>query len=60
MLSDRGANVIKLYGVANEKGTGAKRSIFVLDRDGVIIHANRNYSVSNPEHFEAIFEALGR
>jgi len=46
--------------VANEKGTGAKRSIFVLDVEGVIIHANRGYSVSNPKHFEAIFQTLSR
>ena len=58
MLSDTTGEVIRLYGVAKDQGPGAKRSVFVLDRDGRIIHANTEYSVSTPEHYEAILEVL--
>lgn len=58
MLSDEDSRVIRMYGVAKEEGTGARRSIFVLDRDRRILHANTRYSVSDPGHYQAIFEVL--
>ena len=58
MLSDGDLAVTKLYGVVNDKGTGPRRSVFVLEKDGRILHANRAYSVSNPLHYQAIFDAL--
>ena len=58
MLSDVEGRVISLYGVSKPEGKSAKRSIFVLDRNGRIVHANTAYSVSEPKHYEAIFEAL--
>ncbi len=58
MLSDRDLAVIKLYGVLNDKGTGPRRSVFVLDQELRILHANTQYSVSNPMHYKEIIEAL--
>ncbi len=58
LLSDEDGKVIRLYGVAKEEGTGAKRSIFVLDTAGQIVHANPKYEVSNPGHYVALLEAL--
>ena len=58
MLSDVEMKVIKLYGVAKEEGTGAKRSIFVLDMSGVIVYVNPKYEVSNPMHYKAVLDAL--
>lgn len=58
LLSDTERKVIQMYGVLNDKGTGAQRSIFVVDRDGVVRYVNPKYQVSNPDHFEAVFQAL--
>ena len=58
MLSDPEGKVIHLYGVAKEEGTGAKRSIFVLDASGRIVYVNPKYEVSNPMHYKAILDAL--
>ncbi len=58
MLSDVDLRVIDLYGVAKPERTGPRRSVFVLDRDGRLIHVNTAYQVSNPDHYEAILDAL--
>jgi peroxiredoxin len=58
MLSDEDGKVIRLYGVAKEEGTGAKRSVFVLDTAGRIVHVNPKYEVSNPMHYKAVLDAL--
>ncbi len=58
MLSDEGAVVITRYGVLNERGTGARRSVFVLDKDLRILHANTQFGASNPLHYRQVVEAL--
>ncbi len=58
MLSDPEGRVIRLYGVGQEEGPGAKRSVFVLDTSGRIVYANPRYDVSNPMHYKAILDAL--
>ncbi len=58
LLSDTSLETIKAYGVVNDRGTGARRSVFVVAPDGVVAYANQRYEVSKPEHLEAIFEAL--
>jgi len=60
LLSDVDLQVIRAYGVLNDKGTGPRRSVFVVAPDGTVLHADEFYSVGNPRHFEAIFEALKR
>jgi peroxiredoxin len=59
LLCDTELQAINAYGVLNDKGTGARRSIFVVDQKGIVRYANTKYEVSNPAHFEAIFTALG-
>src|SRR3972149_8452418 len=58
LLSDTNREGITRYGVLNDKGTGARRSGFVVDRGGKILLANQRYELSKPAHFEAIFQAL--
>jgi len=58
LLSDIERRVIQLYGVLNERGTGARRSLFVVGKDGIIRHANHKYELSNPAQYEAVFRAL--
>ncbi len=58
LLSDVERQVTTAYGVLNDKGTGPRRSVFVIAPDGTIRYANPRYEVSKPEHFAAIFAAL--
>ena len=58
MLSDTEGEVIRMYGVAKEEGTGARRSVFILDTEGRIVHANTNYSVSDPMHYKVVLDTL--
>lgn len=58
MLSDQDGKVIRLYGVMKEDGAGAKRSVFVLDTTGKIVHVNAKYDVSIPMHYKEILDAL--
>lgn len=58
ILSDETGEVIRLYGVSKPEGNGARRSVFVLDKEQRILHANTEYSVSNPMHYKAILDAL--
>lgn len=58
LLSDMERGAIAAYGVLNEKGTGARRSVFVIDGDGLLRYLNTKYEVSKPAHFEALVAAL--
>jgi peroxiredoxin Q/BCP len=60
LLSDTVKTAITAYGVLNERGTGAVRSIFIVGQDGIIKYANPKYEVSKVSHFAAIFDALAR
>ena len=59
LLSDTAHETIAAYGVLNDKGTGARRSVFVVGRDGIIRHANERYDLGKPAQFEAILRAVG-
>jgi peroxiredoxin len=58
LVSDRDKIAIQAFGVLNEKGTGAVRSIFIVGQDGVISHANPKYELSKVAQYAAIFDAL--
>jgi peroxiredoxin Q/BCP len=58
MLSDEEGDVIRLYGVSKPEGKGARRSVFVVDKEQRILLSNTEYSVSNPMHYKAILDAL--
>jgi thioredoxin-dependent peroxiredoxin len=58
LASDGDLETIRAYGVLNDRGTGARRAIFVVDRDGTIVHANPAYKVSDSRHLAAVLDAL--
>jgi peroxiredoxin len=58
LLSDSQRETIGAYGVLNDKGSGARRSVFVVDRTGILRYQNVKYEVSKEAHFEALLEAL--
>lgn len=58
LLSDVDKEAISAYGILNEKGSGARRSVFVVDRDGLLRFQNTKYEVGKPAHFEALVAAV--
>ena len=46
--------------MVNDRGTGCRRSLFVVDREGVLRHVNRAYAVAEEDQYQAVFDALAR
>ena len=64
LLSDFNKTVIRDYGVFNDDMIGlkgiAKRAVFVIDKDGIVRHAEVLEDASNEPDYEAAFSALAR
>ncbi len=60
LLSDWKKQTIKDYGVYNEKGQVAKRSVFIVDKEGKIVYLNTSFKADKKDDYEAVFEALGK
>jgi peroxiredoxin len=64
LLSDFNKEVIQAYGVFNPDMIGlkgiAKRSTFVIDKDGVIRHAEVLDDARNEPNYDKVFEALSK
>jgi glutaredoxin-dependent peroxiredoxin len=63
LLSDFNKDVIQQYGVFNPDMIGlkgiAKRSVFVIDKDGVVRHREVLEDARNEPDYDAVFAALG-
>jgi peroxiredoxin len=64
LLSDFNKQVIRDYGVFNEDMIGlkgiAKRATFVLDKDGIVRHAEVLEDARNEPNYDAVFKTLGQ
>jgi peroxiredoxin len=64
LLSDFNKTAIRDYGVFNEDMIGlkgiAKRATFVIDKNGVVTHAEVLEDARNEPNYEAVFKALGQ
>lgn len=58
LLSDEKNEAIIAYGVLNDTGTAARRTIFIVDRAGKIAYVNPAYDVRRPDHYVAIFDEI--
>ncbi len=62
LLSDFNKTVIRDYGVFNEDMIGlkgiAKRATFVIDKDGIVRHAEVLEDARNEPSYDAVFKAL--
>ncbi len=63
LLSDFNKQVIRDYGVFNEDMIGlkgiARRAVFVIDKDGMVRHAEVLDDARNEPNYDAVFTALG-
>jgi peroxiredoxin len=64
LLSDFNKTAIRDYGVFNEDMIGlkgiAKRATFVIDKEGVVQHAEVLEDARNEPNYDAVFKALGQ
>ena len=58
LVSDWRRQTIKDYKVFNEKGEVAIRSVFVVNRDGIITYINTSFKADKKEDYEAVFSEL--
>jgi peroxiredoxin Q/BCP len=59
LASDTGLEAARAYDVLDEDGKRSRRAVFVIDRGGTILHAERWFQPGNPAQYAAIFRALG-
>ena len=59
LLSDEALDAARAYGVVGEGSKRARRAVFVIDEDGILLHANSFYNPGNPAQYMEIFQALG-
>ncbi|MBT2659236.1 redoxin domain-containing protein [Bacillus sp. ISL-18] len=60
LLSDWHKQTVKNYQVFNEKGETAIRSVFVVNKAGVITYLNTSFKADKKEDYEAVFNELER
>jgi peroxiredoxin len=60
LLSDWHKKTVKDYKVFNEKGETAIRSVFILNKEGVIAYTNTSFKADKKEDYEAVFNELGK
>jgi peroxiredoxin len=58
LLSDWHKKTIKDYKVFNEKGEVAIRSVFVVNKEGVITYLNTSFKADKKEDYQAVFTEL--
>lgn len=58
LLSDWHRKTIKSYNVYNEKGGTAVRSVFVVNKEGIITYLNTSFKADKKEDYEAVFKEL--
>ena len=58
MLADWGQAVTKLYGVQNVEGFCPIRSVFIVDREGIVRFVNPAMDPRDPGHYAQILEEL--
>jgi peroxiredoxin Q/BCP len=59
LASDETLEAAKAFDVVDDAGKRSRRAVFVIDRNGSVIHAERWFQPGNPTQYEAIFRALG-
>ena len=61
LLSDEGGTISKLYGVLGKSSSGlpiSRRSVFLVDREGIVRHADTQYDLKTSDDHEGLLEAM--
>jgi peroxiredoxin len=57
-LSDENLDVSRIYDVVNDRGNGCRRSIFIIDGEGIIRYATRAYQVNEETQTKQMLDLL--
>ena len=58
LLADWHKQTVKDYKVFNDKGENAIRSVFVLNKEGIITYINTSFKADKKEDYETVFNEL--
>ncbi len=58
MLADFTKKMIESFGVLNEETGAARRSVFVVDKTGVVRYKNASFNASEKSQYEEAIQAL--
>ncbi|OLS41007.1 hypothetical protein BTR25_06695 [Bacillus sp. MRMR6] len=58
LVSDWHRQTIKDYKVFNEKGAVAARSVFLVNKEGLISYTNTSFKADKKEDYDAVFSEL--
>jgi peroxiredoxin len=58
LLSDWHKQTVKSYKVFNEKGEVAIRSVFIVNKDGVLSYINTSFKADKQADYDAVFSEL--
>lgn len=59
LASDSDLSLARAYGVVDDSGKRSRRAVFVIDRDGTLLHRIDHYNPTNSSQYEDVFRALG-
>jgi peroxiredoxin len=60
LVSDWQRQTIKDYHVYNENGGVAIRSVFIINKEGIITYINTSFKADKKEDYEAVFNELSK
>jgi peroxiredoxin len=58
LLSDWHKQTVKSYMVFNEKGETALRSVFIVNKNGVLSYINTSFKADKQADYDAVFSEL--
>jgi len=58
LASDWHKQTVKSYGVFNDKGEVAIRSVFVVNKEGVITYLNTSFKADEKKDYDSVFAEL--
>ena len=58
MLADFTKQMSDSFGVLNTQDGGSVRSVFVIDKDGIVRYKNTSFNASEPAQYEEAIKAL--
>lgn len=58
LISDWHKQTVKSYGVFNDKGEVATRSVFVVNKEGAITYINTSFKADKQEDYSAVYTEL--
>lgn len=60
LLADWSKDITRRYGILDERRGVARRSVFVVDAEGILRYKNTAFDARKAEHFDEAIDALAK